>query len=169
MTRCRFDELARFRQRRQLTAAEYAWAQEVLGDTLPRRERIQVSPALGRKRRPFTFPGLRGTVTMYLGPRSEDPVRDDAPLFAHELTHVWQLHHAPHPLPWLVRAIITQLRFSSGTDVYAIGDGTAPWGSYGLEQQATVVERWVAHRHDAAGRRLEHYLDDDVRAAGQPS
>ncbi len=166
MIRRPLTTLRRFRQRRPLTAAEYAWAVEVFGATLPARERIRLSPALGPHRRAFTFPGPRATVTIHLGPAAADPLGTDPTLFAHELTHVWQIHHARHLGHWLARAVVTQVRFSLGRDVYGIGDGSAPWRSYGLEQQATVVERWVADRDGPEGRRLQHHLDDDVRAAG---
>lgn len=161
-----FAAVGRFREQRVLTEAEYAWAVEIFGATLPPREHIRLSPALGRKRRPFTFPGFRGRVTVFLGPDAADPVRTRPALFAHELTHVWQIHHAPHLLLWLIEAIATQLRYSFGQDVYGIGAATKRWDEYTLEQQATVVEHWVAHRHGPEGRRLQHHLDDDVRAAG---
>ena len=160
-----FDALGKFRRQRVLTEDEYAWAVEIFGATLPPREHIRLSPALGLKRRPFTFPSLRGRVMVFLGPDAADPVRTRPALFAHELTHVWQIHHAPHLLPWLVKAIVTQLRYTFGQDVYSIGEATKAWDEYTLEQQATVVELWYAHRHGPEGRHLQHYLDEHVRAA----
>lgn len=160
-----WSSVAAFRRHRLLTPAEYAWATSVFGDTLPPRERIRVSPAVGRHRRPFTFPSPGRRATVFLGAHERDPVATAPALFAHELTHVWQLGHARHVLPWLANAVVVQLRFSLGTNVYDVGDGTRPWADYNVEQQAALVERWVAHRDDAEGRRLEHHLDDHVRTA----
>lgn len=164
-----FTALGRFRQQRVLSDGEYAWAVDIFGATLPPRGHIRLSPALGLKRRPFTFPSVRGRVMVFLGPDAADPVRTHPALFAHELTHVWQIHHAPHLLPWLVTAIATQLRYSFGHDVYGIGEAMKPWNRYTLEQQATVVEHWVAHRHGPEGRRLQHYLDENIRSARRGS
>ncbi|MHA3702686.1 hypothetical protein ACXR2U_10935 [Jatrophihabitans sp. YIM 134969] len=161
----RWTALTDFTRRRVLREGEYAWALDVFGPTLPPRDRIRLSPALGLQRRPFTFPGPR-RITVFLGPDAVDPVRTNPALFAHELTHVWQIHHAPHRLPWLARAVVTQIRHSLGRDVYGIGAATAPWRAYTIEQQATVVEHWVRDRHGPEGRRLQHYLDEEIRAAG---
>ena len=161
-----WSTLAAFGKHRALTAEEYAWATGVFGDTLPPRERIRLSPAIGLKRRPFTFPtGPRRRTTMFLGERQADPVGTDPALFAHELTHVWQIAHARPLLGWLVQAVVTQIRFSLGRNVYDVGTATAPWRRYGLEQQATIVEHWVADRGGPEAARLAHYLDDHVRAA----
>ena len=126
--------------RRPLTAEEHAWAVAVLGDTLPPRERIAVSSRVGPGGRAFTFPGRRGT-PIHLGRHHADPLRSAPGLFAHELTHVWQLAHARHRLWWLLGAGVVQLRYLLGRDVYE--PGALTWDAANIEQQATLVQRWV--------------------------
>jgi hypothetical protein len=165
----RWTALTAFGKRRVLTAAEYAWATDVFGPTLPPRERIGISPAVGLHRRPFTLPLPGRRTTMFLGRQAPDPVTTAPALFAHELTHVWQVSHARHVLPWLARAVVTQLRNSAGTNVYAVGEAVKPWDEYTIEQQATIVEHWVRDPDGLEGRRLRHYVDDEIRAAGRPA
>ena len=131
-----WSALTAFRKRRALTAEEYAWAGDVFGATLPPRDRIGVSPAIGLQRRPFTFPLPGRRTTIFLGSHAADPVRTHPALFAHELTHVWQLAHARNRLVWLIGAVAVQLRHTLGKDVYDVGDATGSWTAYNVEQQA---------------------------------
>ena len=62
-----------------------------------------------------------------------------AELFIHEMTHVWQMYNDSSHV--MVRSFYAQ-KVGAGYD-FAAGD---PWDSYNVEQQATIVERWLQYK-----------------------
>ena len=164
---------------RSMTPAERRFADSVFGNTLPDNDRIVLTNFEGAGGRKFVCPNLSGQFLVNLGDAYDDPVgyRDahyPAPgkVFVHELTHVWQLHHATFTPGLVCEAIGTQLADAS----YTPGPGGRAWGGYNLEQQATIVDEWFApsFRSPAHVRpmRPEHpfhrYVCADVRGEALP-
>jgi hypothetical protein len=88
--------------------------------------------------------------------------------FIHELTHVWQGHHAAFSWEYMVGSMIAQ-----GRALVVHGDrnkayeydlsGPDPWDSYNVEQQANIVEDWFAGGMDETDPRYV-YIKDHIRA-----
>jgi hypothetical protein len=133
-----------FSRERELTAAEHDWAAaELLGDALPRRDRLVVTDTIGAGGRPFVFPRWDGAITVNLGPELyADPVGADPHTFLHELVHTVQVHRSPTRRAFTSRAVAEQVRHTLGRDAYAYDLPVRPLDTYGLEQQAQLLADW---------------------------
>ncbi len=162
---------------RHLTGDERAFVERVFETTLPPDDRVVLTNLTGIEGRKFVCPNASGQALVNLGEAYDDPVhyQDDkypAPgkVLVHELTHVWQLHHATFVPGLVCEGIANQLAGAQ----YRPGPGGGPWAGYNLEQQATIVDEWFAPgaRGPAGFRpmRPEHpfyrYVEEDVR--GRP-
>jgi hypothetical protein len=130
-------------RRRLLTPEEHDWAETtVFRGTLPARDRIVLTDTVGLGGRAFTVPEPGGTISVNLGSAAfDDPLARPA-LLVHELTHVWQLAHAPVQAGWLARAIATQAADLVTHRAYEPPPADRSFRRMNLEQQASVVERW---------------------------
>jgi hypothetical protein len=165
---------------RHMTDAERRFAESVFGPTLPANDRIVLTNLAGIEGRKFVCPNASGQVLVNLGNAYDNPMdyRDDkyptpGKVFIHELTHVWQIHHAAFVPGLVCEGIGNQL---SGVS-YEPGFGGEPWGGYNLEQQATIVDEWFAPCSRSPERfrrskRPEHpfyrYVCVDVRGEALP-
>ena len=92
---------------RQISAAEYEFANNVFRGTLPQMNQIWLTNLSGLGGRAFTAPGLDGRIYMNLGDGFESPLTfignysRAGEIFIHEMTHVWQIEHASF-LPGLI-------------------------------------------------------------------
>jgi hypothetical protein len=134
-------------RQRHMTDAERAFAESVFGRSLPPNDRIFLTNLTGLEGRKFVCPNMSGQMLVNLGGAYDDPVsyRDaiyPAPgkVFIHELTHVWQLHHATFVPGLVCEGIGNQLAGAT----YQPGEAGRPWAEYNLEQQATIVDEWFA-------------------------
>lgn len=101
---------------RQLSPEERTVAEMVFGSSLP-YDNIVLTNLGHPQGRAFVVPSPAGEALVNLGDAFEDPIRytksnypEYGQLLIHELTHVWQIHHAAF-LPGLVcEAIVTQVR-----------------------------------------------------------
>ena len=134
---------------RELSDDEARFASKVFGNTLPKREQIILTNALGLEGRRFVIPGIGGSYLVNLGdeafrspmtyntgagPKSRYP--QSGQLLIHELAHVWQAKRWP---------AATYFSEGGSDDVYPPGhDVSKPWSAYGIEQQATIVDEWYA-------------------------
>ena len=75
----------------------------------------------------------------------------DAAWLIHELTHAWQHQQG---IPVRLRGLLEQLSRVWGRNPYAYGriDPARPFRSYGLEQQAAIVEDFLRVRSGAEPR-----------------
>jgi hypothetical protein len=133
---------------RPLSDSETRLARQVFGDTLP-LDRIIVTNLSGDSDRPFTVPNIDGDILMNMGP-GHDTALDQytyksytqkGEVFIHELTHAWQMAHAPfaHDVFW--GAAQAKL---AGSSAYDYGLPGPDWHRLGLEQQASIVNEWFA-------------------------
>jgi len=129
-------------QHRQLTDDEYNFAAAVLGNTLPPKERIYVTNLSHDGGRKYTWPELDGSVILNMGDAFDDPVHyakggysTAGQVFIHEMTHAWQIQ-AKSFVPGILCKALLQ------TSSYSFGSAGPPWGDFGLEQQAAIVDTW---------------------------
>ncbi|HEX2203027.1 MAG TPA: hypothetical protein VHG91_07005 [Longimicrobium sp.] len=131
-------------QERLITEAEEVFARQVFGDTLPYGA-IWLSNGLGFEQRAYTIPHPRylGSYVVHIGPGAfDDPTSDEnAALFIHELTHVWQGRWRRNVFDYMVDSVASQFR--QGQDAYVYVPGR-PWGDYNAEQQASIVQDWFS-------------------------
>lgn len=140
---------------RSMTPEEYQFALSVFERDFPVRDDIELCDGDGIDGRQFVRPTVVGDpYKMYLGGWYANPLAHKAK-FAHELTHVWQLHH--FPVTWYGWHALTDhvLGDDAGSYKYALVDGKN-FGDYGLEEQGAIVEAAVADppHHDPAAAEL---------------
>lgn len=141
-------------KQRHLRDSEKAFLKTVFGDTLP-MDRILLTNLLGLNGRAFTTPAPGGAILVNLGEGYDDPVayngtgRENtqgwyAPgqLFVHEVAHAWQIGNDTFTPSLFCRAIATAA--FGGKSAYHYGPATTPWGEFGTEAQASIVEEWYA-------------------------
>jgi hypothetical protein len=134
-------------QSRRLNAAEIALASQVFGSTVP-FDRVLLTNLKGLHGVEFTVPGVDGDILVNFGDGLDDAIHHVAPdrgytqpgqLLIHELTHAWQIANAGETPEYYWRAAMAKL---AGQAAYHYGPPGPPWGKFGLEQQATIVEEW---------------------------
>jgi Tectonin domain len=131
-------------KKRKITVDEYHFALSLFPRDFPMRDEItitdDVSPANGAY---FVRPTIgalvgEGNIQMNMGGFYDDCLKNKA-LFAHELTHVWQIRH--FGVPWYTKEFLEN-------HVFCIGDGyavtcvaTKKFGDYNAEQQGVIMSR----------------------------
>lgn len=150
---------------RSLTQAERELARSVFGASLPLGA-IVLSNRTGAGDRQYTIPhpGRIGSWVIHAGSQMfEDATRapgDD--VFIHELVHVWQSAHGPNPFDYLVHWL--HQRITVGDDASYVFVAGQSWASYGVEQQASIVETWYRDgRTESETDPLFRYIRDNVR------
>lgn len=177
---------------RLMNQAEYAVVTRVLGNTLPYRFRIIITNGAGLGNRPFTIPtsllstlgatvaggflggpagaligGGVGSLTSFInmaylmnvGSAYPNMSTSNTGLLVHETTHVWQGKNSSLSLSYVFGSCVSQcLR---GGAAYNYTPGSA-WGSYNVEQQASIVEDWFVAGEPQSGD-LWSYIRDYVR------
>jgi hypothetical protein len=126
---------------------------DVFGDTLPQFERIILTNLSHDSGRAFTWPIVDGSILMNLGeafdsPMGEHPERGypgKGQLLIHELTHAWQIENAGYEPAFIcMSAIAGGGSYNYGPPYLKTGMAAPPFGSYGTEQQAAIVDQWFA-------------------------
>jgi hypothetical protein len=134
---------------RRMNQEEVALATRVFGDTLP-VDRILLTNLSGIGGTEFTVPNVDGDILVNFGNGFDDPPRHFQPargytqpgqLLIHELTHAWQIAHGGKPPEYFWRAALAKLQ---GSSAYRYGPAGPPFGKFGLEAQATLVEQWFS-------------------------
>jgi hypothetical protein len=142
---------------RRLTTDEENFARDVFGDSLD-FDRIRLTNLVGIGGVPFTAPTVDNHILVNIGlsdafydsptvvkcPNKNYPVLGQ--LLIHELTHAWQIQHAPleraYVPGWLCEGIGEQVFI--GQAAYFYGPEGASWDSFHLEAQAHIVDDWFA-------------------------
>lgn len=162
---------------REVEPHEQQFAERVFGATLP-WNRIRLTNLAGANGRAFVCPNADNLILVNLGDLFDNPTTRhtnsypvNGQLFVHELVHAWQIEHLTLDTTFLWRGIIDKL---TGGD-YGYGLPDRPFSSFGIEQQASLVEEWFSGtvRHASiswAGRkpmdnddRYFHYIADNIR------
>lgn len=176
---------------RWMSDTEYKIVSDVFDDTIPYKIRILITNAAGEDGRPFTVPtsviptvlGMSlGAFTLniadflgsaaggyisslinlaYLinaGDEYDSLTSTSQDTLVHETTHVWQGKNSTFALSYVFNSIYSQCMLANA---YAYTAGQA-WGSYNVEQQASIVEDWYMGGKSKISN-LYHYITDNVR------
>ena len=137
------DPLSRIGSRaRRLKAAEQDYLKLIFGSTVD-WDAVMMTDTAGLSGRKFVFPSPNPgvSVNMNMGDEYEEsPDLTDMAylrLLAHEATHVWQYRWLPNAVDYVFHGIFD--------GEYEPGSAGRKWSRYGIEQQATIVERWAKH------------------------
>jgi hypothetical protein len=161
-----------FETTRKLSAEERALAEAVFETFLPYGN-ILVGDRTGIGGAPWTE-HLDGIFILHMGDvgyldctssQSATGVGTICDTFIHELTHVWQGHHAWASGMYQLQSVVAQakaiLRTGSRNNAYVYALG-AEWDSYNVEQQAAIVEDWFKDGMSSESP-LFPYIRDHIR------
>lgn len=131
---------------RRITTEEYQFALSIFQREFPPKDKIFISDGAGLGGRPFVRPTTKGNIRMHLGEYAAKTLGSpmDKALFAHELTHAWQIEH--YGLLWYgAQALDNQVVDPVlGHSAYAyVCDPAKTLGDYNAEQQGEVVKDYV--------------------------
>jgi hypothetical protein len=140
-------------KQRHMTQEERWFVESVFGNTLPPNDQIILTNLSGIHGRAFVYVNPTGQIIVNLGDGFDDPsgfTKEGYPipgqLLIHEMTHVWQAHHATLKLGFVCQGILEQARHSlTDENIYKPGTGERPWDSYTNEQQAALIDRWFGN------------------------
>ena len=127
---------------RQITTEEYQFALSIFQREFPPRDEIFISNQTGLNNSYYVRPTINGNIRMYMSNLFDSLLlnKSNRALFAHELTHVWQLEH--YGLPWYIKeALKNQTRPSTSYDYVCKLSKTI--GDYNAEQQGQIVRNYV--------------------------
>jgi hypothetical protein len=178
---------------RYMYPAERQLALKVFGRTLPPHEQIIITDMSGFGGRNFTYPGstIAGVATVLnpvllawlaanpslfdgktlvnMGSGFGDAIKFTTgrymvpgQVLIHELTHAWQIRH-DNTMGYICQGVMVQTRDMAGQNVYDSPPGKQ-WNEYGLEQQATLVDKWFAA--GAVETKIDpyfRYIDKNIR------
>jgi hypothetical protein len=86
-------------------------------------------------------------------------------LLVHEATHAWQGHNFAFSWWYVFNSLYNQIR--CGSRAYDVDESKRQqWTTYGVEQQATLIEHWFS-RGSSASDTAFPYLQDNIRK-GKP-
>lgn len=140
---------------RQMTPEEYQFALSIFERDFPVRDDIELCDGTGIDGRQFVRPTVIGDpYKMYLGEWYQNPLAERE-WFAHELTHVWQLHH--FPVTWYGWHALTDhvIGDDSASYMFTLEDGKN-FGDYGLEEQGDIVRAAVSDPSSQAAELVRH-------------
>jgi hypothetical protein len=154
-------------KQRHLRDAEKAFADTVFRGRVP-FDRVLLTNLVGFGDRPFTAPGPGGAILVNLGRGFDDPinytgkggdtlnVNVPGQLLIHELTHAWQIGNESFTPEYYCRAVSTAVGTLGGDmSAYSYGPAGANWGSFGTEQQGSIVDQWFAGSNDPDTRSMQ--------------
>jgi hypothetical protein len=175
-------------KQRHLSDEERAFADRVFAGRVP-LDRVMLTNLVGLGGRPFTAPGPGGTILVNVGHGYDDPVRYTGnggerlgvnaagQLLIHELAHAWQIANDTFTPAYYCKALSTAIGTVGGDmSAYTYGPAGQSWGSFGTEQQASIVDEWFAGKlfpeQDGAPQRQRAFepmsSDADGNAAPNP-
>lgn len=127
---------------RQINTEEYQFALSIFQREFPPRDEIFISNQTGLNDRQYVRPTIHGNIRIYMGnlfDKCLDNINNKA-LFAHELTHAWQIEH--YGLSWYgIEALDNQIIDPSSYDYVCSMSKTI--GDYNAEQQGQIVRNAV--------------------------
>lgn len=128
-----------FFRERNITTAECQFALSLFEREFPPKDMITLTNGTGFSNRPYVRPSINGGVQMNLGDIYSDPLATESSkeLFAHELTHAWQLEH--YGYAWYIKQAIGN-QVVDGAPYDYVCDAAKTLGDYNAEQQGEVVK-----------------------------
>ena len=124
---------------RDITTAEYQFALSIFEREFPPKDMITLTNSTGLGGRPYVRPSINGGIQMNLGDNYNNPLatQTSRELFAHELTHAWQLEHYGY-LWYTKQAIGNQVIDGDPYDYKCNAAKTL--GDYNAEQMGEIVK-----------------------------
>jgi hypothetical protein len=131
---------------RQITADEYHFALSIFQREFPPRDEIYISNQSGLGGRPYVRPTIHGNIRIHMGALFNKCLdnKHNKSVFAHELTHVWQIEH--YGLIWYgLQAFDNQIIDPGlGTSAYDYTCKVSKTiGDYNAEQQGEIVKNYI--------------------------
>src|SRR5262249_10818301 len=120
-------------------------------------DRVYLTNMSGERGQEFTVPNIDGDILVNIGNAYDNPTTYARPgypiggqVFIHELTHAWQIAHAPFTADVFWEA--AKAKVDGESIAYTYGPPGREWHSFGLEQQGSIVDDWFAgsNQHIAA-------------------
>lgn len=127
---------------RQITTEEYQFALSIFQREFPPRDEIFISNQTGLHNSYYVRPTINGNIRMYMGNLFDTLLsnKTNQSVFAHELTHAWQIEH--YGLLWYGKeAFVNQVIDPSSYDYVCSLSKTI--GDYHAEQQGEIVRNYV--------------------------
>jgi hypothetical protein len=135
---------------RPLNEQEIQLADRIFKGTLP-IDRIVLTDLHSPDRyREFVYPAIDGSIQVNMGKNYDNPLGPDikggttyskpGSVLMHELTHAWQIEHTTF-IPGLACKALLERDYNQ--TVKTSGSG-APWSSFSLEQQGSIVDSWYS-------------------------
>jgi hypothetical protein len=122
-------------RRRTISTEEYQFALSLFEREFPRQYDIIITDNVGYGGRPYVRPTIDGEILVNLGRNYDNPLASKK-LFAHELTHVWQIKH--YGLTWYGKQAVRN-QVVSGAPYSYVCDPKKGLNDYNAEQQAEIV------------------------------
>jgi hypothetical protein len=160
---------------RGLNGDEITICTRVFGPTLSREflaSKVMLYDGLGAGNRPYTNVdwGI-ARYEIFIGPRAFDAssltTDNYKETLVHEMTHVWQMRESS--FGWVgvwVNSGLNQACHQGSAYWYGNGNLTKPWGSFGVEAQAHIVEDWFKEGLKSTDPRF-HYIKNEIRKGQQ--
>ncbi len=128
-----------FFSERDINTAEYQFALSIFEREFPPKDMITITNGTGFGGRPYVRPSINGGVQMNLGSIHSNPLAtpESRELFAHELTHAWQLEH--YGKIWFLSQAVTN-QVVDGAPYAYVCDAAKTLGDYNAEQQGEIVK-----------------------------
>jgi virginiamycin B lyase len=123
---------------RDITTAEYQFALSIFEREFPPKDMITLTNSTGFGGKPYVRPSINGGIQINLGGIYSNPLSTQASreLFAHELTHAWQIEH--YGLIWYGQQALRN-QVLEGDPYDYICDAAKTLGDYNAEQQGEIV------------------------------
>ncbi|HEV7780269.1 MAG TPA: tectonin domain-containing protein [Chitinophagaceae bacterium] len=124
---------------RDINTAEYQFALSIFEREFPPKDMITITNGTGFGGRPYVRPSINGGVQMNIGNIAGNPLATPASreLFAHELTHAWQIEH--YGLLWYGKQAVRNQVIDGEPYDYKC-DPAKTLGDYNAEQQGEIVK-----------------------------
>jgi hypothetical protein len=135
---------------RSLNEEEIQRANQIFKGTLPVDRIVLTDLHNPDQYREFVYPAIDGSIQVNMGRNYDNPLSGDAngrtpylkpgSVLMHELTHAWQIEHTEFIPGMACKALLEREYYQ---DVKTSGSG-APWSSFSLEQQGSIVDSWYS-------------------------
>lgn len=123
-------------KKRVISTQEYQFALSLFPREFPEQYQITITNLVSNGAY-FVRPAIDGGILLNIGKLFDDCLQNKA-IFAHELTHVWQIRH--FGIPWYIKEFIQNHVFCSTSPYPYTCVESKKLGDYNAEQQAEIIK-----------------------------
>src|SRR5690606_38410674 len=130
---------------RRITAEEYHFALSIFQREFPPRDEIFITDDSIDDDRPYVWPTITGNIRINMGSRYKTCLsKKNKPVFAHELTHAWQLEHYSllSNVASATENFINERVLNGNNYTYTCNERKTI-GDYNTEQQGKIIEDYI--------------------------